>query len=377
MVPFGAFVTPWLQHFTARFIVAGLGVLDIPYVADNNVIEIPEGTFFVAEACAGLRFLIAAVAFGVLYACLIYRSPAKRTIFVAVSIIVPIIANGLRGLGIVVLGHVLGSAEAAATDHVVYGWVFFSIVILLLVAAGLPFREDGTPYRPVLGPSAPPPSRPIVSRIVAAAAMAIVLTAIGPASAGLLERAANSEEMTVDPQFALAPGCTELAPPPLAHGDVVTTVSHRFECGETILTVTTTTLPPRANPGAVLAAMRRRSGELDAEDATSGVLHVPGLTPGAWPMVQTDKPTRLTAMVLWADGMPARGGMAFRLAQAWRGIAGAAHAPVIVAVSIDPGEEHLAAARLQALRHSIVTFLAAQTNLGAQIAALSAARGGP
>ncbi len=376
LVPFGAFVTPWLQQFTARFIVGGLGVLDIPYLADNYIIEIPEGVFYVAEACAGLRFLIAAVAFGVLYACLIYRGPARRAVFVLVSILVPIVANGFRGLGIVVLGHVLGSAEAAATDHLVYGWVFFSIVILLLVAAGLPFRQDGTPYRPILGPALPAPSPARIPRIVAAAVIAILLTAIGPASADLLNRAASGQAVVVDPRFAPAPGCIELPSPPPARADGVTSIAHRFGCGENLLTVTTTTLPPRANPGAVLAAMRRRSGELDAEDETTGVLHVPGLTPGAWPMVQTSHPARLTAMVLWADGAPVQGGMAFRLAQAWRSVVGATHAPVLVAVSLDPTEEHPQAARVQAMRHAIATFLAAQTDLSAQIVALSAVHGG-
>jgi exosortase A len=143
LVPVGEFLTPRLQDITTWFIGAGLGLLRIPAYIDGYTIEIPEGTFFVAEACAGLRFLIASVAFGCLYALLIYRSPLRRGVFVIVSLIVPVIANGFRALGIVVLGHVLGSAEAAAADHVLYGWLFFSLIILLLAAAGLPFRQDG------------------------------------------------------------------------------------------------------------------------------------------------------------------------------------------------------------------------------------------
>ena len=58
---------------------------------DGYTIEIPEGTFYVAEACAGLRFLIASIAFGCLYALLMYRSPVRRTAFIVISIVVPII----------------------------------------------------------------------------------------------------------------------------------------------------------------------------------------------------------------------------------------------------------------------------------------------
>ncbi len=141
LVPFGAFLTPQLQQFTARFVAVGLTLLGVPSLVTNMTIEIPEGTFYVAEACAGLRFLIAAVAFGVFFALLNYRSPGRRTAFIAASCVVPVVANGFRALGIVLLGHLLGSAEAAETDHILYGWMFFSIVLLLLVAAGLPFRE--------------------------------------------------------------------------------------------------------------------------------------------------------------------------------------------------------------------------------------------
>ena len=142
LVPFGEFLTPGLQDITTFFIRHGLEILGVPAYIDGYVIEIPQGTFFVAEACAGLRFLIASTAFGCLYALLMYRSPLRRGVFILVSILVPIIANGFRAIGIVYLGYFLGSAEAAAADHILYGWIFFSLVILLLIALGLPFRED-------------------------------------------------------------------------------------------------------------------------------------------------------------------------------------------------------------------------------------------
>src|ERR1700742_3821081 len=88
LVPFGAFLTPVLQGFTAHFIDVGLGVLGIPHVVDAYFIEIPEGRFVVAEACAGLRFLIASIAFGVLYACLMYRGIWRRLGFIAASMVV-------------------------------------------------------------------------------------------------------------------------------------------------------------------------------------------------------------------------------------------------------------------------------------------------
>ncbi|WP_276968651.1 exosortase, partial [Metallibacterium scheffleri] len=73
LVPFGGFLVPALQNFTLGFINHGLDLLGIPYFSDGFSIEITAGKFYVAEACAGLRFLIASIAFGVLYAGVMYR----------------------------------------------------------------------------------------------------------------------------------------------------------------------------------------------------------------------------------------------------------------------------------------------------------------
>src|SRR6185437_11085158 len=88
LVPFGGFITPQLQDFTTAFTTRGLDFVGIPNYSDGFSIQIPQGTFYVAEACAGLRFLVAAVAFGCLYALVIYRSPWRRALFIAVSVVV-------------------------------------------------------------------------------------------------------------------------------------------------------------------------------------------------------------------------------------------------------------------------------------------------
>ncbi len=191
LVPFGAFVTPALQSFTAGFVRHGLDLLGIANYTDGYTIQIAEGTFYVAEACAGLRFLIASAAFGCLYALLLYHSPLRRAILVAASLMVPILANGCRALGIVVLGHFLGNAEAAETDHMLYGWLFFSLVILLLAAAGLPFREDRTGQdqkaaAPGPAPPLPPPFEAHSRSTICAAAVVTSIAATGLAAAAVL-----------------------------------------------------------------------------------------------------------------------------------------------------------------------------------------------
>ena len=142
LVPSGAFLTVPMQDFAARFAVDGVQLLGIPVFSNGLDIEVPGARFTVAEACAGLRFLIASVALGTLYGYTMYRSWKRRAAFIAISIVVPIIANGMRVMGIVVLGYWLGNAEAAVADHLIYGWVFFSLVSVILILLGLPFRQD-------------------------------------------------------------------------------------------------------------------------------------------------------------------------------------------------------------------------------------------
>ncbi len=184
LVPSGYFLVPYLQDFTARFIVRGLEFLQIPVFSDGTVIEVPSGTFVVAEACAGLRFLIASIAFGVLFATLMYQSRLRRSMFIALSIFVPIIANGFRGLGLIVISEFFGSQNAVMTDHILYGWLFFSLVTALLIAIGMTFSDVKAERTVPLAAAADARSvRP--ERLWAVAAASVILAAAGPAYAEL------------------------------------------------------------------------------------------------------------------------------------------------------------------------------------------------
>jgi exosortase A len=141
LVPSGAYLVPALQSFTAHFAVTGLHLLGIPVFSNGAVIEIPVGSFAVAEACAGLRFLVAALAFGVFFAIITYRSWWRRAAFVILSVIVPILANGLRALGLIAAAQWIGSPAAALADHIIYGWIFFSVVLVMLVLLGQSFSD--------------------------------------------------------------------------------------------------------------------------------------------------------------------------------------------------------------------------------------------
>ncbi|CAB1276775.1 exosortase A [Candidatus Nitrosacidococcus tergens] len=141
-VPIGEALIPPLQDFTAYVSVKGLQMTGVPVYLEGLYITIPSGTFEVAEACSGLRYLISSLALGTLYAYLSYQSYYKRAIFIAFSIIVPIIANGIRAYMIIMIAYLSSMKLATGIDHIIYGWIFFGAVIFFLFWAGSFWRES-------------------------------------------------------------------------------------------------------------------------------------------------------------------------------------------------------------------------------------------
>src|SRR5215813_1793680 len=180
LVPSGEFLVPSLQTITADIAVAGLRLLDIPVYSDGYMIEIPEGPFEIAEACAGLRFLIASSVFGCFFAVVMYRRFVKRALFIFMSVAVPIVANGLRALGIIALAHLEGNAAAVEADHVLYGWVFFTFVMMILIAIGMAFAEKPPRRLPIRSTAI---RKPQSWRFAIAVPVAVLLALAGPAYA--------------------------------------------------------------------------------------------------------------------------------------------------------------------------------------------------
>lgn len=140
-VPFGEAAIGPLQDFTAHFAVAALGLSHVPAVLEHRTIWVPSGPWVVAEACSGIRYLVSSLVLGLVYASMVYRSRSRRAIFVLLSVAVPIIANGVRAYGIIVLAYLTNNRLATGVDHIIYGWIFFSAIQLLLFSFGLKWRQ--------------------------------------------------------------------------------------------------------------------------------------------------------------------------------------------------------------------------------------------
>ncbi|APE28866.1 Eight transmembrane protein EpsH / EpsI protein [Aurantiacibacter gangjinensis] len=143
LVPLGDELVPALQMITAHITIALTEWSGIPALIDGVFIDTPAGLFEVAEACSGVKFLIAMVALGTLVAHVCFRSWVRRIAFMAVAIALPILANGVRAWGTIYIAQSQGIAFAAGFDHIFYGWIFFALVMAALLALGWRFFDRG------------------------------------------------------------------------------------------------------------------------------------------------------------------------------------------------------------------------------------------
>lgn len=148
MVPFGEEVVPVLQLVTARLSMLFLDVAGVPAHLEGIFITTPTGYFEVAEACSGAKFLIAMAAYGVLVCNVCFVRWKRRAIFLASALSLSILANGVRAFATILVAHLTSVEAAVGFDHVVYGWVFFGIIMVIVMAAAWPFfdRRPGDPW---------------------------------------------------------------------------------------------------------------------------------------------------------------------------------------------------------------------------------------
>jgi exosortase A len=213
-VPVGEVLIPPLMDWTAHFTVAALRFTGIPVFQQGDYFTIPSGTWSVVEGCSGLRYLIASITVGALYAYLNYRRFWKRALFVALSVIVPIIANGLRAYMIVMIADLSDMRLALGVDHLIYGWVFFGLVVFLLFWLGSFWRDPAAGASRAPGAELPVPLRRSGARKVSAAAAAIAIAAAWPLWAAQLGRMGEARDI---PALASPAGASgwRLDPTPL------------------------------------------------------------------------------------------------------------------------------------------------------------------
>ncbi len=185
MVPFGEWLEPPLQSVTVAIVMPLLHLVGVPAEVDGVLIRAGRYWFEVAEACSGSKFVLSMLAFGMLVANTCFRSWRRRAAFMAVSLFVPVLANGVRAFGTIYAADLTSLEAATGFDHIVYGWIFFALV-MAVVMAGAWRWFDRAPDEPAFDPAALLPPRRHTLALAPAAFLVLATVAIFPSWAGAL-----------------------------------------------------------------------------------------------------------------------------------------------------------------------------------------------
>lgn len=106
-----------------------LNFFEVPAYLNGTQIATPNGLYRVAEACAGVDFLIGMLAYGALLAYVFLRFWARRALFMLLCAAVPILANGIRAFLTIFIGYHTTPSLAGGVDHIIYAWFFFAFIM--------------------------------------------------------------------------------------------------------------------------------------------------------------------------------------------------------------------------------------------------------
>jgi exosortase len=122
-----------LQLIAADWAVQVLYYLHIPALREGNIIHLPNTTLFVAEACSGLRSLMALITLGVVFAYFFRKSWGERIIIVLSAIPIAIVVNAMRVTITGILTYRFGEKAAEGAIHEFQGLITFGAAFLLLL----------------------------------------------------------------------------------------------------------------------------------------------------------------------------------------------------------------------------------------------------
>ena len=120
-VPIWFPLSPLLQDLAADVVYWAIRLVGVPASRQENLILLPAGTFSVEESCSGLRYLLAALTLGTLYAYLYYKTVHARVIVVLVSAGAAILANIIRVFIVVYAGYATEMQHHYVHDHEMLG----------------------------------------------------------------------------------------------------------------------------------------------------------------------------------------------------------------------------------------------------------------
>jgi len=125
-------VTIPLQLIVSKTSVAMLSFVGIPILRDGNVIQLPQHSFEVVQACSGLRSLVTLLTLSTIMAYFALRSNVLRAILVLCATPAAVLVNIVRVMVIITMYHFWSYDLTEGTPHTTFGMVIFVLAIAII-----------------------------------------------------------------------------------------------------------------------------------------------------------------------------------------------------------------------------------------------------
>ncbi len=128
----------YLRTLTAHGVAPILSAVGIPTLVDKSLLELPNASFLVADACSGFSTLYSAIAMGILLGTLC-PSPRRRLLVYAAIVPLALTANIVRVVLLVLIAIYFDPSLLDTGAHAASGvFTFFGVLLALIVLADRP-----------------------------------------------------------------------------------------------------------------------------------------------------------------------------------------------------------------------------------------------
>ena len=148
-----------LQLVASRLGETAIAAAGIPVLREGNVLDLPNITLAVAEACSGIRSLISLITLAIVLAYFTERRPVARVLIVLSAVPIAILANASRVASTGLASHWFGRRAAEGVFHGFSGWLVFAVAFAgLIVTQRVVRRLSGATRwpRPAMNVERPP-----------------------------------------------------------------------------------------------------------------------------------------------------------------------------------------------------------------------------
>lgn len=202
-VPVGEFLVQYLQEITATISSTLLALAGVPAYRENNFLTLPGGSFEVAEACGGLRYVLAACMASLAFAYTAYSAVWKRVLFVALAGLAMVVTNGFRAFIVMAVASGTEMRLLAGRDHIYFGMILFAVAFAVMVRLGARYADD---RRAVAGEIRGPLFA--ASRGTSVPVLATTLLCLGMGPILVRAQAHQPDALIVSAELPELPGCS-------------------------------------------------------------------------------------------------------------------------------------------------------------------------